>query len=158
MNQLSLQEAKDKIYELFDVTEEMVNSRSRKREISDARHCVWYVMYHRGYSKTQIAKMFNVDHATVIHGIRNTLTFHQSEMEPLIKCESNKDMCELSMMEGIDRAWLSEKLNIHRTTLNRKARGESQFTVNEMKSAINALQGLVDKINFKIKTIENGIS
>ncbi len=47
-----------------------VRKKNRKRDAIDARSIVCKILYDHGYSKTNIAKVLNQNHATVIHSLK----------------------------------------------------------------------------------------
>ena len=59
----------------FGVTIEQLESTSRKLEIVTARNFCFAYFYSLGNTLTQIAKAFNRNHATVIHGIKRLQDF-----------------------------------------------------------------------------------
>jgi len=59
------------IRKFFGMTVEELKTVSRKREYAEARHVWWWmVRAGTGLSFSNIAKRFNRNHATVLHGIR----------------------------------------------------------------------------------------
>lgn len=60
---------------LFEITTEQLESKSRKSEIVTARNFCFAYFYSLGNTLTQIAKAFNRNHATVIHGIKRLQDF-----------------------------------------------------------------------------------
>lgn len=44
---------------------------NRLRSIVDMRSYIYYILYNKGFSKTDIGKIFKKDHATVIHGLKH---------------------------------------------------------------------------------------
>jgi len=59
--------------EYFQMPREKLIQKNRKRDFVFARHCVMFVIYTNkrvNYSLETIGKAMNLDHATVLHGIR----------------------------------------------------------------------------------------
>lgn len=52
------------------VTVEKIKSRSRYPTVSTVRHAVWLVAARAGFSRHQIGTVFNREHSTVTHGVR----------------------------------------------------------------------------------------
>ena len=47
-----------------------IKTKSRKRNIIDARTVFYHLLYNEGYSLTDIGRAINKNHATVINGLR----------------------------------------------------------------------------------------
>ena len=58
-----------------------INKKSRKRELVDIKHAFRYVMRDMGYGYTDIARMNNCNHATVIHSNSKALDLMETESE-----------------------------------------------------------------------------
>tara|TARA_R100000900_G_scaffold32758_2_gene26403 strand:- start:906 stop:1388 length:483 start_codon:yes stop_codon:yes gene_type:complete len=67
----SATEMAKKICDKINITYEEMQSRTRIQEVVAARQSIWYV-FHKEYGMTftSIGKIFNKDHATIIHGVR----------------------------------------------------------------------------------------
>lgn len=68
----------DRIAELFGITREDLFSKSKSRELVDARHLLYYLCYKRPMTLRYIQKFmasngYVIQHSSVIHGI-NTVT------------------------------------------------------------------------------------
>jgi chromosomal replication initiation ATPase DnaA len=55
----------------YGLTVEQLMSRRRMRPLPDARHQLWRLLRARGWSFPRIARFANVDHSTVIYGLRS---------------------------------------------------------------------------------------
>lgn len=64
----------DKVEQSTNITHQEMSSRNRQRNTVVARQYAIYQIYeelhHYGYSLTEIGKMFNRDHATVIYSVK----------------------------------------------------------------------------------------
>ena len=67
----SATEMAKKICDKLNVTYEDAQSSTRIQEVVAARHSIWYV-FHKEYGMTftSVGKIFNKDHATIVHGVR----------------------------------------------------------------------------------------
>lgn len=66
----------DRIVDLFGISREEIFSKSKKREIVDARHLLYYLCHKRPMSITYIQKYmsangYDIQHSSVIHGINS---------------------------------------------------------------------------------------
>lgn len=66
----------DRIVDLFGISREEIFSKSKKREIVDARHLLYYLCHKRPMSITYIQKYmgmngYEIQHSSVIHGINS---------------------------------------------------------------------------------------
>jgi chromosomal replication initiation ATPase DnaA len=66
----------DKIVGMFDITKEELFSKSKKREIVDARHLLYYLCYKRPMTISYIQKYmstngYDIQHSSIIHGINS---------------------------------------------------------------------------------------
>jgi chromosomal replication initiation ATPase DnaA len=66
----------DKIVDIFDITKEDLFSKSKKREIVDARHLLYYLCYKRPMTISYIQKYmsangYDIQHSSIIHGINS---------------------------------------------------------------------------------------
>lgn len=53
------------------VTKEEIMSSNRAREVSDARHAIWYVAHeHCHIPYNTLARLYERDHTTIMHGVR----------------------------------------------------------------------------------------
>jgi len=90
LNSIERREAlKKAVCSIYGVNEDELFSLNRKREIISARRMVLYFLRkHYGETYMGIAKMFDMNHATVIHHVRqmkNFLEFDKLEMTNYIK-------------------------------------------------------------------------
>lgn len=61
----------DYICDIFKVSSKSLWSKTRKREVVHARFmCYWYLYNSTELTLSAIGKMFNRDHATVLHGLK----------------------------------------------------------------------------------------
>lgn len=73
---LKIKEREIKLFcaEAYDVSLEDMDSDRQYRDMSDARHLYWYFLFYSlGYRVTDIAKIANRNHSTIIYGIKKTL-------------------------------------------------------------------------------------
>lgn len=76
------------IGEYFDITKTEMKSKCRNYEIVKARFwCIWFFYYHVGCNKSFIGRLFNRDHATVIHAIKMI----NDQISPITKENVYKD-------------------------------------------------------------------
>ena len=66
----------DRIVDIFGISKEDLFSKSKKRDIVDARHLLYYLCYKRPMTITYIQKYMNangyeIQHSSVIHGINS---------------------------------------------------------------------------------------
>jgi chromosomal replication initiation ATPase DnaA len=66
----------DRVVDLFRISKEELFSKSKKREIVDARHLLYYLCHKRPMSITYIQKYMNesgyeIQHSSIIHGINS---------------------------------------------------------------------------------------
>lgn len=66
----------DKIVGMFDITKEELFSKTKRREIVDARHFLYYLCHKRPMSITYIQKYmssngYDVHHSSIVHGINS---------------------------------------------------------------------------------------
>jgi len=64
----------DRIQKLFDITEEQLYSKSKKRDLVDARFLLYYLCYIRPMQINYIQKYmtesgYKIEHSSIIHGI-----------------------------------------------------------------------------------------
>jgi chromosomal replication initiation ATPase DnaA len=64
----------DRISDLFNIKKEDLFSKSKKRELVDARHLLYYLCFQRPMRINYIQKFmqengYNIQHSSVIHGI-----------------------------------------------------------------------------------------
>lgn len=59
---------------ILGVPEEAILSHSKVRRVVDARRRVWVELRALGWSYTEIGKLWNYDHATVVRGIESYAT------------------------------------------------------------------------------------
>jgi chromosomal replication initiation ATPase DnaA len=64
----------DRIIQLFNISREELFSKSKRRDIVDARHLLYYLCYKRPMSLSYIQKFmresgYQTQHSSVIHGI-----------------------------------------------------------------------------------------
>lgn len=65
----------DKVSSKFGITREELFSKSKRRELVDARHILYYVCFHRPMQVMYIQKYmsesgYKIGHSSVIHGIK----------------------------------------------------------------------------------------
>ncbi len=66
----------DRVVGLFRISKEELFSKSKKREIVDARHLLYYLCHKRPMTITYIQKYMNesgyeIQHSSIIHGINS---------------------------------------------------------------------------------------
>lgn len=66
----------DRIVDLFGITKEELFSKSKKREIVDARYLLYYLCYKRPMTIVYIQRYmkengYDIQHSSVIHGIND---------------------------------------------------------------------------------------
>lgn len=74
----------EKIQEL--ISRDKLDSKSRERELVHKRIYLFALMRSHGYKLQEIAAMFNRNHSTVIHGIRNYKLFKRKK-DPLFSID-----------------------------------------------------------------------
>jgi chromosomal replication initiation ATPase DnaA len=55
---------------LFGVSKRRLHERSRHRDVTSARYVAAWVLFRRHWTKAKIGVFFDLDHSTVIHGLR----------------------------------------------------------------------------------------
>ena len=63
--------SKDFIKRVYDYSLEDLMLKKRERPLVYARHSIFYALRNRGFSLTTIGTVFNLDHTTIIHGLKN---------------------------------------------------------------------------------------
>lgn len=68
----------DRILELFEISREELFSKSKRRDIVDARYLLYYLCHKRPMTLSYIQKFmkangYEIQHSSVIHGINTTL-------------------------------------------------------------------------------------
>ena len=68
----------DRIVELFEISKEELFSKSKRRDIVDARYLLYYLCHKRPMTLSYIQKFMNangyeIKHSSVIHGINTTI-------------------------------------------------------------------------------------
>jgi chromosomal replication initiation ATPase DnaA len=66
----------DRIVDIFGISKEELFSKSKKREIVDARHLLYYLCHKRPMTITYIQRYmsengYDIQHSSVIHGINS---------------------------------------------------------------------------------------
>jgi len=51
--------------------DEIFNIKSKKQPLAATRQILFHVLYKNGFNKSQIAKIFNLHHTTIIHGLES---------------------------------------------------------------------------------------
>ncbi len=69
------------LYTVTGVTAEEIMSKKRNKSVSDARCMLIHHMFETGYTKTGIARHLGLDHASVIHALRNYKRFYEIDFE-----------------------------------------------------------------------------
>jgi len=69
----------DRISELFNISREELFSKSKRRDLVDARHLLYYLCYKRPMNLSYIQKFmkdagYSIQHSSVIHGINTVST------------------------------------------------------------------------------------
>lgn len=87
----------DKVTDLFGLTKEELFSKSKKTELVDARHLLYYLCFRRPMKlsyiqKYMIANGYTIQHSSIIHGC--------ACMEQRLK----EDKDYLSVIKGIEKA------------------------------------------------------
>ncbi len=75
----------EKVLEFIE--RDKLNSKSRLRELIHKRVYLYAFLRSNGYKLQEIGKMFNRDHATVIHGINNFKIFKKTK-DPLFDIDT----------------------------------------------------------------------
>lgn len=68
----------DRIVELFEISREELFSKSKRRDIVDARYLLYYLCHKRPMTLSYIQKFmkangYEIQHSSVIHGINTTM-------------------------------------------------------------------------------------
>ncbi len=58
------------VAQLFSLKPKLLFGRNRHRDVTSARYVVAWLLFRRRWSKAKIASFFDLDHSTVIHGLR----------------------------------------------------------------------------------------
>jgi len=74
MKQVAFDEYLKVVCEMFGITQQDLMTKSKRRDIVDARHLLYYLCYHRPmqirYIQEYMGKYgYKVGHSTIIHGI-----------------------------------------------------------------------------------------
>ena len=65
------EEVFERVAETWQISPEMIKSRSRKDDVSTARHAAAYIIRHKfNMNSTQTAQIMNRSHATVLHSCK----------------------------------------------------------------------------------------
>jgi chromosomal replication initiation ATPase DnaA len=78
------------------ITQEELFSKSRKRETSEARHLIFFLLQRKGIKSSHIQRMFfqnghSMHHTSIVHGVKSIehiLTYDKSYRELLNKIEN----------------------------------------------------------------------
>jgi hypothetical protein len=62
------------VAQLFSVNPKLLFGRNRHRDVTSARYVASWLLFRRRWSKSKIASFFDLDHSTVIHGLRLVAT------------------------------------------------------------------------------------
>jgi hypothetical protein len=62
------------VAQVFSVKPKMLLGRNRHRDVTSARYVASWLLFRRRWSKSKIASFFDLDHSTVIHGLRLVAT------------------------------------------------------------------------------------
>ena len=62
------------VAQLFSVKPKLLFGRNRHRDVTSARYVASWLLFRRRWSKSKIASFFDLDHSTVIHGLRLVAT------------------------------------------------------------------------------------
>ncbi len=93
----SIQEVKEIIQQVLNV--EDISERSRRRELSDARHIYGFICYyHKLGTYEEIGRAINRDHATILHSFRVTRDYLQLKGHTAFREKYNK-VCEAIMVQ-----------------------------------------------------------
>lgn len=87
----------DRVSDLFSIKKDDLFSKSKKRELVDARHLIYYLCANRPMQITYIQKYmqengYKIQHSSVIHGINS------------IKSKVNEDKDYETIIKEIERA------------------------------------------------------
>jgi chromosomal replication initiation ATPase DnaA len=87
----------DRVSDLFSVSREELFSKSKRRELSDARHLLYYLCAKRPIQISYIQKYmkecgYQIQHSSIIHGIKS------------IEEKVDKDKDYLSIVKDINKA------------------------------------------------------
>jgi hypothetical protein len=130
LNSIERREAlKKAVCSIYGVNEDELFSLNRRREIISARRMVLYFLRkHYGETYMGIAKMFNMNHATVIHHVtqmKNFLEFDKIEIMNYIKVRDYvfEQNSEVTLSEELDllkkeKSLLDNRLEQVKTELN----------------------------------------
>lgn len=130
LNSIERREAlKKAVCSIYGVKEQELFSLSRRREIISARRMVLYFLRkHYGETYMGIAKMFSMNHATVMHHVtqmKNFLEFDKEEMTNYIKVRDYvfEQNSEVTLSEELDllkkeKSLLDNRLEQIETELN----------------------------------------
>lgn len=153
----SLEEIINKILNHFKVTDEMVRSRSRIKDIAAARHCVWLAMRLEGYRLKTIADEFHCHHSSVIHGLEKAENLHGELMKDFAFNGFNEAIRDLLKNPELNDTYFIEKLSMHRSTYHRKKGRESQYSVKETRKIIELTENLIEKLEKQLIRIKTNI-
>jgi hypothetical protein len=65
-----------KVCNMYDVTPESLNSKTRKRKCVEARYVIFYILHKIcRYSQQETGDIFGKDHATVLYGCKTIIDF-----------------------------------------------------------------------------------
>ena len=72
------------VTDLFDISENEIFEKSKRRDVVDARHLIYYLCYHRPMKLKYIQKYmgqrgYEIGHSSIIHGIQ--MVKEQSETD-----------------------------------------------------------------------------
>lgn len=93
----TIEEVKETIQQVLNV--EDISNRSRRRELSDARHIYGFICYYQRLGTyAEIGKAINRDHATILHSFKTTRDYLQLKGHTAFREKYNK-VCEAIMMQ-----------------------------------------------------------
>lgn len=79
----------EKVSAEFNVLPEQLKKKSRKRRLVDARSVLFYILHRRlGMGSVEAGKLFNRDHATVLHNCKkvdNLMSYDRTWLETINK-------------------------------------------------------------------------
>lgn len=89
---MNLRQSKDLITELNKAFNVDILKKSRSRHLVDVRHCVMYSLRERSYTLAFIAKMFDKNHATVIHATKKMKSLYGVDKDYTKLCTAIDDL------------------------------------------------------------------
>lgn len=80
-HQLYLESLLAKAEEVFGVSEKVILSKDRRRQVVEARQALMYALHRSNFKLHAIGKMLNRDHTTVMYGIEVVKNLQQTDKE-----------------------------------------------------------------------------